>query len=38
MSERCGLRALWALPVRAWAEDLLMARPTQAFPEAMASL
>lgn len=28
----------WALPACTWAEDLLMARSTQAFPEAMASL
>lgn len=42
MSRRCKLcvlwawLALWALP--ACAEDLLMARSVQAFPEAMASL
>lgn len=44
MSKCCGLRvlwvwlALWALPACTWAEDLLMARSAQAFPEAMASL
>lgn len=44
MSMRCGMRALWvwlalwAVPACTWAEDLLIARSTQAFPEAMASL